>query len=63
MSTAASRIPHGLGRSGVLVALGLAIEAISMYWAHPTSFLLFAFVGGTLVAAGILFFLWTIVRG
>jgi hypothetical protein len=63
VSTAESRIPRGLGRSGALVAVGLAVEAISMYWAHPTSFLLFAFVGGGLVAAGVLVYLWTIARG
>lgn len=46
--------------SGLLVALGLAIEALTMAWSHPTAFLVFLLVGGTLAGAGVLTFLYTI---
>ena len=62
MNTADSRLTRGLGRSGALIALGLTVEAISMFWTHPTSFLLFAFVGVGLVAVGVVLYLLTIAR-
>jgi hypothetical protein len=51
-----------LGRSAALIAVGLAVEAISFTWTHPTSFLLFAFLGASLVALGIVGYLWAIAR-
>lgn len=63
MSASATPLQRGLARSGGLVAAGLAIEATTFFWGHPTSFLLFAFVGVALVAAGIVLYLWTIARG
>lgn len=42
-----------------LLCAGLAVQALSLGWTHPTAFLLFLFAGGLLVAAGILIFLWT----
>jgi hypothetical protein len=53
---------RSLTRSGALIAGGLAIEAISFVWTHPTSFLLFAFVGVALVALGIVSYLWALAR-
>jgi fucose permease len=47
--------------SGLLVALGLAAEALTLFWPHPTAFLVFLFVGGTLVAAGVLLYLFSLV--
>lgn len=46
--------------SGLLVALGLIVEAITLLWSHPTAFLVFLFVGGSLVAAGVLLYLFAI---
>jgi hypothetical protein len=46
--------------SGLLVALGLIVEAITMLWSHPTAFLVFLLVGGSLVAAGVLLYLFSI---
>ena len=62
MTAVDSRLTRGLGRSGALISLGLAVEAISLFWAHPTSFLLFAFVGVGLVAVGVVLYLLTIAR-
>ncbi len=43
--------------SSVLIVLGLVVEAFSLLWFHPLSFVLFAFVAGTLIGAGILVYL------
>ena len=50
-------IEHRLRISGVLVILGLIIEAASLHWSHPTAFLLFVFLGGLSMTAGILVYL------
>ena len=47
--------------SGVLVAAGLAVEVVTLYWAHPLAFVLFIVLGGALVAAGTLLYLYSIV--
>jgi fucose permease len=46
--------------AGILVALGLIIEALTMFWRHPTAFLVFLFLGALLVVAGVLLYLLTI---
>jgi hypothetical protein len=57
-----SPMTRSIARSGALIAAGLAVEAISFVWSHPTSFLLFAFVGVGLVALGIVSYLWALAR-
>ena len=47
--------------SGLLLIAGLLVELISLHWSHPTAFLLFMFLGGTLMALGILVFLISLV--
>ena len=47
--------------SSVLVMAGLLIELITLVWLHPFSFLSFIFLGGTLMAAGIIFYLFTLI--
>lgn len=47
--------------AGVLVSLGLLFGAATRYWAHPLSFVMFILVGGTLVGAGVLLYLYSIV--
>jgi hypothetical protein len=49
--------------SGILVALGLLVEAATLFWAHPTAFLVFLLLGGALVAAGVLVYLLAIAAG
>jgi hypothetical protein len=44
-----------------LLIAGLAVEGITLQWAHPTSFLLFLILGGILVVAGIAVYLIAIV--
>lgn len=50
-----------LRTSGVLLILGLAVEAASLVWSHPLAFLGFLLVGGTLLAAAIVFYLSSLV--
>lgn len=45
--------------AALLEVVGLAVEIISLRWAHPTAFLLFVGLGGLLLAAGILLYLHT----
>ena len=54
------RLLRRLKLSGLLVSLGLIIEAITMLWSHPTAFLVFLLLGGTFVAAGVLVYLFAI---
>ncbi|HKI01129.1 MAG TPA: hypothetical protein VKK31_04045 [Thermoanaerobaculia bacterium] len=55
---------HPLARllrlSGLLVGLGLIVEALTLLWSHPTAFLVFLLLGGSLVAAGVLLYLYAI---
>jgi hypothetical protein len=55
------KIDRYLRISGILMISGLLVEAASLYWAHPTAFLVFMFIGGTLMGIGILVFLWSLV--
>lgn len=61
MTTAPPSLPRRLRLSGLLVSLGLIIEVVTMLWSHPTAFLVFLLLGATLVAAGVLFYLFSIV--
>ena len=57
--------PGFVGRlqlSGLLIASGLGIELATLYWNHPLSFFLFLCLGGVLVGAGMLLYLWSVVR-
>jgi hypothetical protein len=47
--------------SSGLVILGLLVEIVSLLWFHPLSFLLFAFVGASLIGLGILVYLASLV--
>ena len=47
--------------SSALIILGLLVEIVSLLWFHPLSFVLFAFVGATLIGLGILVYLASLV--
>jgi hypothetical protein len=47
--------------SSTLIVLGLLVEMVSLLWFHPLSFVLFAFVGVTLIGLGILVYLASLV--
>jgi hypothetical protein len=48
--------------SGALIILGLIVEAICLLWSRPLAFVLFMGFGGTLLTAGILFYLYALIR-
>ncbi len=47
--------------SGILVILGLLVEAFSLLWTHPIAFLVFMFLGGAFMGLGIIFYLYSLV--
>jgi hypothetical protein len=47
--------------SGILLIAGLCVEALSLFWVHPLAFLSFFIVGGVLLGAGVLLYLYSIV--
>jgi hypothetical protein len=47
--------------SGALVILGLLVEAVCLLWSRPIAFVIFAGLGGFLIATGVLLFLYSLV--
>lgn len=47
--------------SSALIILGLVAEIVSLLWFHPLAFVLFAFVGASLIGLGILVYLVSLV--
>ena len=50
-----------LQASGFLIASGLAVQLVTLFWNHPVSLFLFLVPGSILVGAGIVLFLWSVV--
>jgi hypothetical protein len=48
--------------SGWFIILGLVVQALSLLWNHPLSFIAFVAAGGTLLAIGIILYLLTLVN-
>lgn len=61
MNASRVHLERKLTAAAWLLIVGLLIEGITLYWAHPTSFLLFIILGGILVVAGIAVYLFAIV--
>jgi len=55
------KIEQRLQVSGVLVITGLIVELATLKWSHPTAFLSFIILGGLLMGAGIIFYLYSLV--
>jgi hypothetical protein len=55
------RLQRKLRTAAYLLIAGLAVEGITLNWAHPTTFLLFIIIGAMLVGAGILVYLIALV--
>jgi len=60
VTTVAPHLVRRLQLAGLLVTLGLIVELVTLHWAHPTAFLFFLFLGGLLVTAGVLLYLFAI---
>jgi hypothetical protein len=48
--------------AALAVLLGLVVELVSLTWHSPSAFIVFVGIGGSLMAAGMLLFLLTIVK-
>ncbi len=60
-SVIVSKLEKRLQFSGLLIAAGLVVEAVTLRWTHPLAFLVFMGVGGLLLTAGIVSFLLALV--
>jgi Flp pilus assembly protein protease CpaA len=47
--------------SGILVIIGLLVEALCLVWSKPIAFVVLVCVGGALIGLGVLFFLYSLV--
>jgi hypothetical protein len=47
--------------SGVLVIIGLLIEALCLVWSRPIAFVVLVCAGGALIGLGVLLFLYSLV--
>ena len=59
----ANSFERRLQLSGILLILGLLVEAVCLFWTRPIAFVLFLCVGGLLLGLGILLFLFSLVSG
>jgi RsiW-degrading membrane proteinase PrsW (M82 family) len=61
------RPDDSLGRrlriSGILVILGLLVEALCLVWSRPIAFVVLVCLGGALIGLGVLVFLYSLVSG
>jgi hypothetical protein len=49
--------------SGILVIIGLLVEALCLVWSRPIAFVVLVGLGGALVGLGVLLFLYSLVSG
>jgi len=62
MQTQGKSINKKLRISGGLIALGLLVQALSLLWNHPLSFIAYVTIGGLFMAGGIVLYLFTLVN-
>jgi hypothetical protein len=61
VTLSANPVERRLQISGVLIILGLLVEALCLAWRGPLAFLVFLGLGGLLMFAGIVLFLFSLV--
>lgn len=61
METSALKMTARLRIAGVLVFVGLLIEAFTLTWNNPIAFIVFLALGGLMIGLGILFYLLSVV--
>ncbi len=49
--------------SGIMVILGLLVEALCLVWSKPIAFVVLVCIGGALIGLGVLIFLYSLVSG
>ncbi|HZD94023.1 MAG TPA: hypothetical protein VE133_07195 [Candidatus Sulfotelmatobacter sp.] len=62
MQKQSNAIHARLRLSGVFIILGLIVQALSLLWNHPLSFIAFVTIGGLLLGIGIALYLLTLVN-
>jgi predicted membrane channel-forming protein YqfA (hemolysin III family) len=62
MENHANPIHARLRLSGMFIIVGLVIQALSLLWNHPLSFIAFLALGGLLLAIGIVLYLLALVN-
>lgn len=55
------RLHHRIRIAGVLIIVGLVVEALSLVRIHPLAFLAFMFIGGGFLVAGVALYLYSLV--
>ena len=61
MMSSANSMEQRLQIAGVLLIIGLVIEAVCLLWARPISFVIFVALGGLFLFAGVITFLFSLV--
>jgi RsiW-degrading membrane proteinase PrsW (M82 family) len=54
-------IDRRLRISGILVIIGLLVEALCLVWSRPIAFVVLVCLGGGLIGLGVLVFLYSLV--
>jgi hypothetical protein len=49
--------------AGILVIVGLLVEALCLVWSKPIAFVVLVCIGGALIGLGVFFFLYSLVSG
>jgi len=57
----ANRLEGRLRVSGILIVIGLLVEALSLVRIHPLAFLGFMFIGGGFLVVGVAIYLYSLV--
>jgi hypothetical protein len=63
MKLSSNRLERRLQLSGILLILGLLVEAVCLLWTRPIAFVVFLGVGGLLLGLGIVLYLFSLVSG
>jgi len=48
--------------AGTLIMVGLVVQALSLLWNHPLSFIAFVSIGGLLLAIGVILYLFALLN-
>jgi hypothetical protein len=48
--------------AAALVSAGLLVELMTLFWSHPTAFLVFLLLGGSLIVLGVLVYLLSLLK-
>ena len=61
MTSSANSMEKRIRAAGIILIIGLVIEALCLLWGRPISFVIFVAVGGLFLFAGAVIFLFSLV--